>query len=106
MGSGELGALDGEAGAGGGEPGDEGPPQNCRRRFSRLISSLRLLAICSGVSGVSLNTEGTAGGAFSGVQWGGVWMGTQRRLLFGREGECSGSKSKLRLRVTQAIFGF
>ena len=68
MGSGEPGE-EGEAGAelgDGGLPGEAGPAI-CRLFFRRLISSLRLLAICSGVSGVSLNTEG-AGWTFSGVQ--------------------------------------
>ena len=103
MGSGELGE-EGEAGAelgDGGLPGEAGPAI-CRLFLSRLISSLRLLAICSGVSGVSRNTEG-AGWTFSGVQWGLVVIGTHLLLLLGREGECRGSKSRLLLRVTHAI---
>ena len=103
MGSGELGEA-GEAGAElgeGGLPGEEGPAI-WRLFFRRLISSLRLLAICSGVSGVSRNTEG-AGWTFSGVQWGLVVIGTHLLLLLGREGEWRGSKSRLLLRVTQAI---
>ena len=103
IGSGELGEA-GEAGAelgDGGLPGEAGPAI-CRLFFSRLISSLKLLAICSGVSGVSRNTEG-AGWTFSGVQWGLVVIGTHLLLLLGREGEWRGSKSRLLLRVTQAI---
>ena len=103
MGSGELGE-EGEAGAelgDGGLPGETGPAI-CRLFFRRLISSLKLLAICSGVSGVSRNTEG-AGWTFSGVQWGLVVIGTHLLLLLGREGECRGSKSRLLLRVTHAI---
>jgi len=71
MGSGELGADTGEGGPWDtGEPGDCGPV-NWRRFLSLLISSLRLLAICSGVRGVSLKTEGVAEGVcFSGVQCG------------------------------------
>ena len=64
IGSGELGAEPGD----GGDPGELGPaPANCFLRFRRLISSLKLLAICSGVNGVSLKTEG-GGWTFSGVQ--------------------------------------
>jgi hypothetical protein len=103
MGSGELGE-EGEAGAelgDGGLPGETGPAI-CRLFFRRLISSLKLLAICSGVSGVSLNTEG-AGCTFSGVQWGLVVIGTHLLLLLGLEGEWRGSKSRLLLRVTHAI---
>ena len=103
MGSGELGE-EGEAGAelgDGGLPGETGPAI-CRLFFRRLISSLKLFAICSGVSGVSLNTEG-AGCTFSGVQWGLVVIGTHLLLLFGLEGEWRGSKSRLLLRVTHAI---
>jgi hypothetical protein len=103
MGSGELGE-EGEAGdelGDGGLPGETGPAI-CRLFFRRLISSLKLLAICSGVSGVSLNTAG-AGCTFSGVQWGLVVIGTHLLLLLGLEGECRGSKSRLLLRVTHAI---
>jgi len=87
IGSGELGAERGEGGPWEGEPG-EGGPANWRRFLSRLISSLRLLAICSGVRGVSLNTEGVAvgWGVFSGVQWG-LCMGTHLLLFCGRDGE-------------------
>merc|ERR1719249_122202 len=44
------------------EPGEGGPwPRNSRRFFSRFISSLRLFAICSGVSTDSLNSDGLDG---------------------------------------------
>ena len=110
IGSGELGAEPGDGGPQcDGDPGELGPapttpcPANCRRRFSRLISSRKLLAICSGVSGVSRNTEG-GGPAFSGVQWGLRTAPPHCLLRFcGLEGECRGSKSRLLLRVTQAI---
>jgi len=100
MGSGEEGEAGAELGDGG-LPGETGPAI-CRLFLRRLISSLRLLAICSGVSGVSRNTEG-AGWTFSGVQWGLVVIGTHLLLLLGLEGECRGSKSRLLLRVTHAI---
>jgi len=104
IGSGELGADPGEAGSwwAPGDPGELGPT-NCLLRFSRLISSLRLLAICSGVRGVSLNTEGGGWTLFSGVQWGLWCMGAHLLLFWGRVGEWRGSKSKLLLRVTHAI---
>merc|ERR1719237_560419 len=52
IGSGEEGA----------DPGEGGPwPRNSRRFFSLFISSLRLLAICSGVNTDSLNSDGLDG---------------------------------------------
>jgi len=100
IGSGEEGA----------EPGEGGPcPRNSRRFFRRFISSLRLLAICSGVSTDSLNSEGFVGELHSPVSlllglqpWG--WpMGTHLLLLMGLLGEWRGSKSRERFKVTQAI---
>jgi len=104
IGSGLLGALEGD----GGYPmleGLVGLVGNCLRFLRRLISFLRLSAISAGLSLFSLKTLGAGVGitsswrAFSGVQW----RGTQRRRLVGREGEWRGSKSRLLLRVTHAI---
>jgi len=109
IGSGEAGAELGDRGEEGGEEGDGGP-RNCFLFFSRFISSLKLLAICSGVRGVSLKGEGLLGGkllelappcCFSGVQC----MGTHRLLLVGLLGEWSGSKSMDLFSVTQAMVG-
>jgi len=87
IGSGEAGALLGPGEEGPGEDGLLGYPTICLRFFILLISSLKLLAICSGVSGDSVNDEGFWSSPslifFSGVQC----MGTHLRRLFGLFGE-------------------